>query len=357
MSSQIKQFAIVNTMGTPDWLGALLGISQTPEGETTDLINGRYVMRDGILRSQSLLTAAQSQTRDAFAYKWAQRDTFENEIARNMQRWLLEKYGDVTLATWLANKGSNPILLDAGCGAAVSGLALFEPVLDRVRYLGVDVSSAVDVAKARFEERGLSAGFLQADLLQLPLPESSVDIIFSEGVLHHTDDTRAALAALVRHLKPGGRILFYFYRKKGPIREFTDEYVRDRLQAMTPVEGWAAIMPLTKLGKALGDLDLEIDIPEPVDVLEIPAGRISLQRLFYWHVAKAFYRPEMTLDEMNHINFDWYAPKNAHRHTVEEVRGWCRDLGLAIEHERAEEAGITIIAVRHRPQCAGSQAS
>ena len=34
-----------------------------------------------------------------------------------------------------------------------------------------------------------------------------------------------------RHLKPGGRILFYVYRKKGPIREFTDDYVRELTDA------------------------------------------------------------------------------------------------------------------------------
>lgn len=62
-------------------------------------------------------------------------------------------------------------------------------------------------------------------------------------MLHHTDDTRAALAALTRHLKPGGRILFYVYRRKGPIREFTDDHVRAKLQAMTPEEAWAALMP------------------------------------------------------------------------------------------------------------------
>jgi len=36
-----------------------------------------------------------------------------------------------------------------------------------------------------------------------------------------------------------------------------------------------------------------------------PGRRTSVQRLFYWHVAKAFYRPDLTFDEMNHINFDW----------------------------------------------------
>ncbi|MCZ7594385.1 MAG: class I SAM-dependent methyltransferase [Hyphomicrobium sp.] len=322
----------------------VLGAAPPAEGGRLQL-NGRYLtMVGGILRSDEYLSAAQSQTREAFGFKWAKRETFEGELAQNMRRWLIEKYGDVPSAPWLAEHGPNPIVLDAGCGAALSAIALFEPVLHRVRYVGVDVSTAVDVAKARFEERGLSAGFIQADMQQLPIAEESVDLIFSEGVLHHTDDTRVALGAVLRHLKYGGRVLFYVYREKGPIREFTDDLIRDRLQAMTPEEGWSATMPLTKLGKLLGDLDIEIDVPEAIDVLEIPAGPINLQRLFYWHIFKAYYRPELTLDEMNHINFDWYAPRNAHRHTADEVRSWCVEFGLRIEHERIEAAGITVIA-------------
>ena len=76
---------------------------------------------------------------------------------------------------------------------------------------------------------------------------------------------------------------------------------------------------LTELGKALGELDIEIEIPNDINVLEIPKGTINLQRLFYRHVCKTFYRPEMTKDEMTHINYDWFAPRNAHRQSVEEV--------------------------------------
>jgi hypothetical protein len=102
--------------------------------------------------------------------------------------------------------------------------------------------------------------------------------------------------------------------------------------------------PLTKLGISLGELNAEIEIPEPIDLLNIPAGRINVQRLFYWHVAKIFYHPDLTFDEMNHINFDWYAPTNAHRQSPEEVRSWCGDAGLEVEHEVVQEAGITVIA-------------
>jgi arsenite methyltransferase len=169
-------------------------------------------------------------------------------------------------------------------------------------------------------------------------------VIFSEGVLHHTDSTETALKRLSDLLRPGGRFLFYVYRRKGPIREFTDDYVRERIGTLDPEDAWRAIMPITRLGQALGELDAEVDVEEPIELLGIPAGRINVQRLFYWHVLKAFYRPDLTLEEMNHINYDWFAPANAHRQSPEEVRRWCDEAGLQVERESVEPAGITIVA-------------
>lgn len=327
----------------PDWLWDLLGCADVVSDSKEFVANGVPLTVVGnIPRARSFVSEAQQQTRDAFGFKWEKRDTFEGGVTSFMVKWLEEKYGPVD--QWLEGLCPNPIILDAGCGAAMSGLAYFGPVLDRVRYLGADVSTAIDVAAMRFHEREISAGFVQADLMVLPFADESVDLVFSEGVLHHTDDTRSALAAVSRVVKPGGRILFYVYRRKGPVREFTDDYIREKMQAMTAEQGWAAVESLTKLGQVLGQLDIEIDVPETVDLLDIPAGRINLQRFFYWHVCKAFYRPEMTLDEMNHINFDWFAPKNAHRQSHEEVEAWCAELGLSVEHQFIEEAGITIVA-------------
>jgi SAM-dependent methyltransferase len=325
----------------------VLGAAPPAEGSALTLGGQPFELRAGIPRSRAALAAAERQTGEAFAYKWQQRSTFESpaSLAR-MRAWLIERYGDVASSAWLPDHGARPLLLDAGCGAGMSALELFGPVLARVRYLGVDVSAAVDVARERFEARGLAAAFLQADVCSLPLPERSVDLVFSEGVLHHTASTAAALKALARLLKPGGRFLFYVYRRKGPVREFTDDLVREKLRDLPPAAAWKAMEPLTRLGIALGELNAEITVPEPVELLGIPAGRVSVQRLFYWHVAKAFYHPDLTLDEMNHINFDWYAPAHAHRQSPEEVRRWCDECGLAVEREVIEEAGITVVARR-----------
>ena len=328
----------------PEWFWSYLDMSPKSEAETFRIGATEFVMRGGIPRAANLLSSAQSQTEETFGFKWKKRDTFDSpaSLAR-MREWLLQRYGDPSTAAWLS-ADVKPLVLDAGCGAGMSALELFGPVADRIRYLGVDISEAVDVARARFAERGLNAGFVQADICQLPFAPGSVDVIFSEGVLHHTDSTERALKSLAPLLKRGGRFMFYVYRRKGPIREFSDDFIRAKLQAMPPEEAWRAMEPLTRLGIALGELDAEIVIPEAIDLLDIPAGRINVQRLFYWHVAKMFYRPDLTLDEMNHINFDWYAPANAHRQSPEEIRQWCADAGLEIEREVAEEAGVTIVA-------------
>lgn len=330
---------------TPIWLYDFLGIPEPKEGDVIDLAGQKFIQRKGILRNQFLLSENQVQTEKVFGFKWKKQNTFDSQASlARMRSWLIERYGDISTADWLTDHGENPILIDAGCGAAMSTLELFGTLIPKVRYLGVDVSSAIDVAAKRFTERGLQGTFMQADIHKPPLPINSVDLIFSEGALHHTDSTKELFLSLSRLIKKGGRFLFYVYRRKGPIREFTDDLIRDQLQAMQPQEAWEIVEPLTKLGIALGELDAEIDIPQPIQLLGIPAGRTTVQRLFYWHIAKAFYDPNLTFEETNHINFDWYAPANASRHTPQEIEEWCKECGLSIEREVVENAGITIIA-------------
>jgi len=331
----------------PVWLLGLLGLEREPgEGESISVNGLPFVMREGILRSCELPTAAQGQTSDIFGYKWHRRETFESDAwLGHLRDWLVARYGGFK---WLDEFADSPILLDAGCGAAASAIELFGPMLNRVRYIGADISRAVDVARQRYLERAIEAGFIQTDLCRLPFAPGSIDIIFSEGVLHHTDSTEKALKSLAPLLRHGGKFLFYVYRRKGPIREFTDDFIRERIQGLSPQAAWQALVPLSRFGKLLGEMKIEIDVPEPIDLLEIPAGKIDLQRFFYWHVFKAFYHPEFSIDEMIHVNFDWYAPQNAHRQSPEAVRQWCADAGLEIERERVEEAGITIIARKIR---------
>lgn len=329
---------------TPEWFLNLMGSTHLPnEGQEFEINGVKLCMHGGILRAKTVMTQGQKQTEEVFGFKWHKRDSFESEASlAMMNQWSNQKYLPAT--QWFPDRIEGYTVLDAGCGASYTGLEYFRPILNRIRYLGADISDAVSVAKNRMSEANANAVFLQCDLTRLPLPDASIDAIFSEGVLHHTDSTRNAILSLAPLLKSGGLFMFYVYRRKGPIREFTDDYVREKMQNMTPQEGWRAMESISKLGKILGELDVEIEIPERIDLLDIDAGKINLQRFFYWHVLKSFYRPEYSLDEMNHINFDWFAPKNAFRQSPEEVRAWCEEAGLHIDREQVEEAGVTIVA-------------
>lgn len=325
-----------------------LGISKLSQGKTVDILSSPYILINNILRQKEVYSETQNQTKDTFGFKWNKRDTYSSQDVQDANRnWLMERYlkgNTELLERWLP---PNAKVLDAGCGSGFSAILLFNRYIKRIHYLGVDISDAVDVAEERFKEKGFPGEFLQANLLSLPFNEPVFDVIFSEGVLHHTDSTEAALKYLATLLMPGGRFLFYVYRKKGALREFTDDYIREYLKVLNDKEAWECLLPLTKLGKAIGELDIEIDIPDAIPFLGIPAGTIELQRLIYWYIFKAYYRLGWTLEEMNHVNFDWYRPLNCHRHTPEEISRWCSEAGLDIEHMDVQESGITVVAVKH----------
>ena len=329
-------------------LEEILKISSKKEGEKIFLDNHEFILKNGILRSKKLIFDAQEQTKTSFSYKWKKVETFESELSlKRMKEWLLERYGDVPNSSWFKEHGPNPLLLDAGCGAGMSAIELLSPILNEIRYLGVDVSDAVDVAKERFLRKGFKPSFLQCDLNNIPLSENSVDLIFSEGVLHHTNSTEKSLKYLSRLLKSGGRIFFYVYRRKGPIREFSDDYIRNKISKMDPDDAWETLKPLTELGIELAKIDQKVNIKSDIDLLEIPSGIISVQRLFYWHVAKMFHGKNLSFEEMNHINFDWYMPVNASRHTLKEILKWCQEAKLNVEKQVVENSGITIIAKKN----------
>lgn len=326
----------------PDWLAGAIGATC----KDTALTVGDHVYspHNGVWVNDAMaVSAAQEQTSDTFGYKWQKKESFESpELLAHVKSWALKRYGDI--GTLLREFSHRPVVLDAGCGAALTALELFGEHFSGIKYIGVDISDAVFVARERVRARGFDGVFFKDDLVRLPFSPGGVDCILSEGVLHHTDSTKGALASLAPLIRPGGYFIFYVYNKKGPIREFTDDYIRERLQTMKPEEAWEALRPLTELGIQLGRIDAELDFPDGLPILDVPPGKISLQRFFYWHIFKAFYNPAMAFDEMLHINFDWYAPKNAFRQTPEEVRQWCAELAFDICRMDVEPAGITVVA-------------
>lgn len=108
--------------------------------------------------------------------------------------------------------GPGDVLVDLGCGG---GRHAFAALRRGARVVAVDADLA-EVEQVRSMSAAMSdAGEVpssgaviatQADALRLPLPDASVDRVIAAEVLEHISDDAAALAELVRVLRPGGRI-------------------------------------------------------------------------------------------------------------------------------------------------------
>jgi ubiquinone/menaquinone biosynthesis C-methylase UbiE/uncharacterized protein YbaR (Trm112 family) len=307
-----------------------------------------YSISDGIPRFALTTDADQEGTAAAFAYKWGRKDSYDSpEVRTSIAEWTSQRHGFSTVTEMAAYLATHRHILDAGCGSAfTSSLCMNKCWMDgsESEWYGLELSSAIDVACERI---GTSSRrhFIQGDILQLPLKNESFDLVFSEGVLHHTPSTEAAFKSLVRMIAPGGELFCYIYKKKAPLREFADDHIRRELSGLSAEDMWSALRPLTELGRALSDLHAEIELAEPIPLLGIPAGRHNVQRLVYWYMCKLFWNSDFNSEENNHVNFDWYAPRYAHRHTEEDLRRWCMETGLAIEHlDTGDNAGFTLHA-------------
>jgi hypothetical protein len=137
------------------------------------------------------------------------------------------------------------------------------------------------------------------------------------------------------------------YRRKGPVREFTDDYVREAISGMTDPQAWEAMGSLTELARRLSELHATVELPDDVPLFGIQAGKQDVQRLIYWSFAKLYWNDALSFDENVLVNFDWYRPRCAHRQSEAEVREWCALAGLKIRRFHEQPSGFTVIAIRN----------
>lgn len=336
--------------------GLPLMLESAEEGPNGEVLKGAlrsadgksYLISNGIPRFVLTEDLGQLQTRDTFSFKWRQRDSWGSDRNKiEYASWLAEKYGFSSTDEWSQAWTGKEWILDLGCGGGAGSINWLESKswTGEAAWVGVDISEAIDVAR-EYLSNIPGCHFVQADALQLPFAENSFDVIFSEGVLHHTPSTQRALQSAARMLKQGGELCFYVYRLKGPVREFTDDYIREKITSLSDEQAWEAMRSLTGLAKALSDLKVDVNVPEDIPLLEIKAGVVDVQRLIYWNFAKLFWNDKYSFEENVHVNFDWYRPRYAHRQSAEAIREWCTELNLSIHWFHEQESGYTVKATK-----------
>jgi SAM-dependent methyltransferase len=250
---------------------------------------------------------------ERFGYEWQTYCEIRPEYEEQFRRWTVH----LDAEDW-----RQKCFLDVGCG---TGRNSWWPM----KY-GAAGGCAVDIddrslASARVNLAPFPAVEVRrASAYDLPFAER-FDIAFSIGVVHHLEDPAAALAAMARAVKPGGKVLVWVYGREGneTLLFFLDP-LRRALFSRLPI---SFVHHLSLYPAALLWLLL----------------RMGLRLNQYWRLIAGF-----DFRHLRSIVFDQMLPRIAHYWTREEVAALMAGAGLE-DVRVAAVNGMSWSAIGTRP--------
>lgn len=137
-------------------------------------------------------------------YEFATREFFDE-----VERHRYEEYAPWMPEVMGFNEFAGKRLLEVGCGM---GTDLLQFARGGAQCTGIDLTPrSVEISSLHFGLYGMRADFVLADGERLPFADESFDVVYSNGVLHHTPDTERAVRELHRVLRPEGiaKVMLY----------------------------------------------------------------------------------------------------------------------------------------------------
>jgi glycosyltransferase involved in cell wall biosynthesis/ubiquinone/menaquinone biosynthesis C-methylase UbiE len=232
-----NQRSVLCTPGSVDeFVAAVVGLARRPDVAGALGRNARQAVSDHYSWQQHvarLWTFAAGLPRDSGAsevetgdaYKGQVQNQWNNnpvgsETARSAQPHTLEWFQEVeryrydVYATWMPrvmefadHSGAQVLEIGGGMGTDLSQFASNGSIVTDVDLSG----GHLQIAQENFRLRGLAGRFVHHDAETLPFDDDAFDLVYSNGVLHHTPNTKRAVAEILRVLKPGGRAIVMVY--------------------------------------------------------------------------------------------------------------------------------------------------
>ena len=102
------------------------------------------------------------------------------------------------------------VVLDLGSGGGIDTLLAARQVGSKGRAIGLDMTRAmIEKAQAHAAAMGASnVEFLTGRMEEIPLPDGSVDVVISNGVINLVTSKGKLFREIFRVLRPGGRLVF-----------------------------------------------------------------------------------------------------------------------------------------------------
>jgi ubiquinone/menaquinone biosynthesis C-methylase UbiE len=170
----------------------------------------------------------------------------------------------------------------------------------------LDLSAGhLEHARRNFALRGLHGEFVHGDAENMPFGDGTFDIVYSNGVIHHTPNTARVVDEMFRVLKPGGKVIVMVY-------------------AENSLHYWRNLLYGIGIGRdRLGRSSMGEIMSESVELSEHGSKplvkvytRPRLERLFHRFERRRIWQRQMTPEErpawLRHVPVHW----------LERVMGW-----------------------------------
>ena len=142
-------------------------------------------------------------------------DTFSLYDEKSFDEFLSPFYSRLKANKIDLNVFKDKLCLDAGCGGGRGSILMAQ--LGAREVIGVDLSPTnIESSRKRAAQKGFAnLTFQQHSLIELPFEDESFDVVWCNGVLHHSENPDLGLREITRVLKKGGHLWLYLYGSGG----------------------------------------------------------------------------------------------------------------------------------------------